>query len=138
MTTINLRDVADVGPKIGAVGLRTTRFGQSYFLSSFAPIVAPDTATQVFLVVDRSAILEHIDKEVVTMEFEVSLDGGATYPLMFGMTTGGLAGAKLPDGMSTDAFRSCNLPPDQGMGRLIRPAVGAKQALDLGVKVVFA
>jgi hypothetical protein len=163
-TTIELRRVADRTPRIGEEGSRARgkevakaevqRFGHTYVLSQFGDILAPEGATSCAIWVDRAAILHRPSTDpLVTMEMDVSLDGGQTFggvfidtadgqtPLAYSlenkMGTAGADGVVFRRGIVADAIYAVALPPDQGHGVWIRPSVGGKGPLDIGIKVAF-
>lgn len=96
----------------------------------------PSDATSLTLTIDRSPLIGGPRQVVVSVE--MSLDGGATwggtftyepdglrsiqFPLALGMTIDGTP--PLP-GSQTVAWRGVEIPPEQGVARLVRYSVPA-------------
>jgi hypothetical protein len=130
--------------------------GDNYDRSTFEAVVVPPDASYVEMLVDRSSIGDSSDGLLVSMNLDVSLDGGKTwggtfdvvddvkktitqYPLTIGAMFGGIdAKVPLPEGISNIASRGTALPPDQGSGRLVRVALSMKVQQPVGFKLAFS
>lgn len=129
--------------------------GRSYDRRKYA-VVAPSDASYVELIVDRKSIANVTDGELCAIAIEISLDGGVTwggtfdlvderrgtikqFPLEVGaLLGGGDSGGRLAEGLTVDASRGTELPPDQGLGRLVRAAIGLKQRQPVGLTISFS
>lgn len=94
----------------------------------------PVAVTGIILRMDRDA-LPDVPTELVRCEIQLSLDGGATWPLgwHFGVT-GGVARDKQGNVVTTSSMR-VRLPGVGNPARRIRASLDAAQAVDTGLRV---
>lgn len=132
---------ADFTPPSFYIVAQATR--DPHILRNFDAVQMPDDATNLFVFLDRSAVAAQKDPYLFSLFIDVSIDGGVNFggvftekaqpkfiPRSWSLSNGGTY--DIHDAMG-DASRGIILPPDQGMGRLVRISVGSKIPVDVGV-----
>ena len=106
---------------------------KGYATKSYDAIPAPQGAKRIRIEVDLS-LYSGLSKDnfLILYGVDFSIDGGRTWPIRSDSTAGD---NPVSNGFTQTSWQEENLPKDLGNGVLVRPFVGGKAGLDVGIKV---
>lgn len=137
LSALVLREVGDAKSKPGVSDAeREVKKVGEYEVQYFKPIPAPEGAKWIRREIDLSQIVgKKTDDRLIVYGVDFSCDGGATWEHTSQSTAGD--GDCLPDvGPISSQTTQCPTD-DKGAQVLVRPFVGSKYPVDIGISVRF-